>query len=406
MLDQNDHHYEAQKQHSETSFNGPGRTEGYSAPADMAACRPGTTPRYRRCNPPLPGMEAYFPPEKDPPFELDNSSESLTTKLDNILQSSSHRDLGDLTWEQRQIVLDYEEAEGFGVGACINLYPSGEITAGCYSRGLKRAPGLHGKVMSMKFTAKARKQIKRAVESKITSFKLFLTLTFDPKLSVLTESGCVDQQWAKTKFKKFLNSLAKKYTRLADKTENDTWQLNYIWVAEIQEQNTQNIHFHILLDREFIDVKWLVKLWDQASNSVNIKRLNNQEHAVNYLLSYMKKGNTPIEGKRYGMSQKLLDGSKPTKFDFYGRSKRRAFLNIKDELEREIKENGGYVADWGLSLPAPCRPRVWKDKQGAIFRKPGVSQKIGKELLEKLQAAVSHIDQELGYGPVPDDLPF
>jgi hypothetical protein len=150
----------------------------------------------------------------------------------------------------------------------------------------------------------------------------------------------------------------------------------------------------------------LVKLWDQASNSVNIKRLNNQEHAVNYLLSYMKKGNTPIEGKRYGMSQKLLDGSKPIKFDFYGRSKRRAFLNIKDDLEREIKENGGYVADWGLSLPAPCRPRVWKDKQGAIFRKPGVSQKIGKELLEKLQAAVSNIDQELGYEPVPDDLPF
>lgn len=377
-------------------------------PSDHAGltCAPGNPacPKGNKAlQPTLPSLESYFPP---PPFELDNSTESLTQKLDIVLQSLPRRDLSDLTWEQRQTVLDYEEAEGFGVGACINVYPSGEITGGCYSRGLKRAPGQHGKVMSMKFTAKARKQIKRAIQSKVVTFKLFLTLTFDPKQSELTENGCVDQQWAKKKFKKFLNSLAKKYTRLADKTENEDWNINYIWVAEIQEKNTQNIHFHILLDREFIDVKWLVKLWGQASNSVNIKRLNNQEHAVNYLLSYMKKGNTPIEGKRYGMSQKLLDGAKPIKFDFYGRSKRRAFLNIKDELEWLIKQNGGYVADWGLSLPAPCRPRVWKDKHGNICTKPGVSQKLGKDLLEKIQAAADTIDQELDCSSDPDDLPF
>lgn len=83
MLEQNDHHHEAQKTQAGPSSIRPGRPEGYSAPADMAAGRSGTPPSYRRCNPPLPGMEAYFPPETDPPFELDNSSESLTTKLDS-----------------------------------------------------------------------------------------------------------------------------------------------------------------------------------------------------------------------------------------------------------------------------------------------------------------------------------
>ncbi len=402
-------HHEEQPSPTEKPLNDPGHTAAYVSSADITAVWPGHTPDYRRgYHPPLPGMEAYCPPEPPPPLELDNSSESLTSKLDHILQTS-RRDFSSLTWDQIQTVLDYEESEGFGVGACLNIFPSGEITGGCYSRGVKHAPGRKGKIISHKFTKQARKTIRRAVESKITSFKLFVTLTFDPKLSELTESGSVDQEWAKKRFKQFLNTLKKAYDRLADKTGNDDWRISYIWVAEIQEQNTQNIHFHILVDRQFIDVKWLVKIWGQASNSVNIKRLNNQEHAVNYLLKYMKKATSTIEGKRYGMTQNLIDGSKPQKLDFYGRGKRKAFLNIKDRLEWNIKQNGGYVADWGLSLPPPCRPRIWKDKNGNICQKPGVSHKVGKELLEMIQTEMANVDRELSYDNVTDnsdDLPF
>jgi hypothetical protein len=353
---------------------------------------------------PLPTFENYFPPE--PPLEFNNSSQSLTDTIDRILDSPSRRDLSFLTYDQRQTLLDYEEAEGFGVGACLNVFPSGEITAGCYSRGNRRAPGHKGKVTSTEFTRQAKKKIRRAVDCQITNFKLFVTLTFDPKLSKLSESGSVDQEWAKDRFTQFLNTLKKKYDRLADKNGKESCRLSYIWVAEIQEKNTKNIHFHILVDRQFINAKWLAKIWGQASNSVNVKPLNNQEHAVNYMLKYMKKGNCPIQGKRYGMTQNLIKGSKPKKYDFYGRSKRNAFLRIKDELEFRIKQNGGYVMDWGMSIPPPRRVRLWRGKDGLIHESPGISRKIGDDFRAKIEAAMSGIDAQLAYDDDPNAVEF
>jgi len=356
----------------------------YIGASDITGGRQEATTSLRSCETILPTMEDYFLPETDPPLEFNNSSQSLTDTIDRILDNNSRRDLSNLTWEQRQTVLDYEEVEGFGVGACLNIFPSGEITGGCYSRGNKRAPGHTGKIRSMQFTKQARKKIRRAVDCKITNFKLFVTLTFDPKISKLNVSGSVDQEWAKERFKQFLNTVKKKYDRLADKTQNDNWRISYIWVAEIQEMNTNNIHFHILVDRPFIDSKWLVKIWGQAANSVNIKRLNNQEHAVNYMLKYMKKGNCPIEGKRYGMTQNLIEGSKPIKYDFYGRNQRNQFLRIKEEFEWQIKQNGGYVADWGVSVPPPKRIRLWRDKNGNVQKCKGTSQKVSQDFLKKI----------------------
>lgn len=355
--------------------------------------------------PSLPTFEGYFPPS---PLEFNKSSQSLTARQGSTVDNSCLVSFKSLTHDQRNTVLQWEEDEGLGVGACLNVFPSGEITGGCYSRGNKRAPGHTGRVKSTEFTKQAKKKIRRAVDSRITNFKLFITLTFDPKLSELNESGSVDQEWAKKQFIKFLNTLKKTYDRKADKTGKESWRLSYIWVAEIQEKNTKNIHFHILADREFIPVSWLVKIWGQASNSVNVKKLNNQEHAVNYMLKYMKKGNCPIEGKRYGMTQNLTKGSKPVKYDFYGRGKRNAFLRIKETLERQIKDNGGYVADWGMSIPPPCRERIWRSKEGYTCRKPGTSRKIGDDFLSMINEAMAGVDALLAYDADPSslDLPF
>lgn len=385
----------------------PDLAEGYVGFADIPADRSEPqTERFSGQHPPLPGMEKYCPQGR--PLEFNNSSQSLTELLDRIQERSSRRDLSSLTHDQRETLLQYEEDEGFGVGACLNVFPSGEITGGCYSRGVRTALGHKGKVISNEFTKQARKKIRRAVDCKITNFKLFVTLTFDPKLSTLNDSGSVDQVWAKDRFKQFLNTLKKKYDRMAEKTSKDVWRISYIWVAEIQEMNTNNIHFHILLDRQFIDVKWLVKIWGQAVNSVNVKRLNNQEHAVNYMLKYMKKGNCPIMGKRYGMTQNLIQGSKPVKYDFYGRSKRNAFQRIKEELGWQIQQSGGYVADWGLSIPVPCRVRSWRGKDGRIHEKPGTSRKIGDDFLAKIEAAMAGVDALHSYDDetCPVDLPF
>lgn len=382
--------------HEHNPLKSPVLSGGCVGSADIPAGKTGThTEQISNHHPPLPGMEQYCPQGR--PLEFNNSSQSLTETLDRVLEKPSRRDLSNLTHEQRQTVLDWEEENGLGVGACLNRYPSGEITGGCYSKGVQRAPGHKGKIKSTEFTKQARKKIRRAVDCRITNFKLFITLTFDPKISQLSESGSVDQDWAKKQFAKFLNTLKKKYDRMFEKTGKESWRLSYIWVAEIQEQNTNNIHFHILADRQFIDVKYLVNIWGQADNSVNVKKLNNQEHAVNYMLKYMKKGNCPIDGKRYGMTQNLTKGSKPTRYDFYGRDKRNAFLRIKEEFEWEIKKNGGHVADWGLSVPPPKRVRVYRNKFGKTCTSPGTAQKIGQDLLEKIGTAMSEHGEPVMY---------
>jgi len=191
------------------------------------------------------------------------------------------------------------------------------------------------------------------VESKTTSFKLFITLTFDPKCATLNESGQVDHDWAKKEFTRFLNSIKKKYDRLAEKTGKESRKLSYIWVAEIQEKNTNNIHFHILANQPFINAQWLATIWGQSPNSVNVKKLNNQEHAANYMLKYMKKGNSPIQGKRYGMTQDLIKGSKPVTYRFDGRGKRKAFLDVLRDLTWEIEQNGGHALEGAFRYHHP-----------------------------------------------------
>lgn len=137
----------------------------------------------------LPGFESYFPP-----LELDISNKCLTETASNLLDK----------WDQ-------EKASN--VGACINVFPSGEITGGFYKTGHKPPPVRKGKTVSQEFTRKARKTIRRAVESGIAEFKVFVTLTFDPKIAQLEDSGRVDQAWAKKEFKRFLNTVKKFYDR-------------------------------------------------------------------------------------------------------------------------------------------------------------------------------------------------
>jgi len=380
-----DHH---QQEQPARPACGPGRAGAIGGTAEQVLANPKQPPL------PLPGIERFFPPEA--PLELDSSSETLTETLDRILEKPSlHCDLRFLSPSQRDTLLDWEQENGMGVGACLNVFPSGEITGGCYSLGRINAPGTRGKVFSEEFTKQARKTIRRAVESKTTSFKLFITLTFDPKCATLNESGQVDHDWAKKEFTRFLNSIKKKYDRLADKTGKESRKLSYIWVAEIQEKNTNNIHFHILANQPFINAQWLATIWGQSPNSVNVKKLNNQEHASNYMLKYMKKGNCPIQGKRYGMTQDLIKGSKPVTYRFDGRGKIKAFLDVLRDLTWEIEQNGGHALEWGFQIPPPRRESAWRDRQGTIRTKKGTSSQIASKLIDRVNEAINGIDAGL-----------
>lgn len=312
------------------------------------------------------------------PFGFINSSITLTdqhrVKFDGLLQK---RDLSSLNPEQLRTLLEWEESEGFGVGACLNVFPNGEVSGGCYSRGYKALPTRTNKpVVSQSFTNRARKQIRRAVDCYISGFKVFITLTFDPAKSVLDETGSVCQAWAKKQLTRFVNTITVSYNRLAEKTNDLSKRLQYIWVAEIQEKTTKNIHFHILVNRSFIPVAWLSAVWGQSSNSVDVQRLNDKHHASSYMLKYMEKGNCPISGKRYGMSQELIENSKPVRYDFYGRFLRARFLRIKDDLTRSISLAGGYVADWGFSIPSPRRARRYRNKKGEMCATKAVNSRV------------------------------
>ena len=278
--------------HDSKVLKGPVVSGGCIGSADIPVGKAGThTERNSNYHPPLPGMEAYCPPL---PLEFNIRPICLTDEAKAILDKC-------------------EQDRAVKVGACINIYPSGEVTGGYYKTGRKAPPRKEGKTISQEFTSNARKTIRRAAESGLVTFKNFVTFTFDPKLSELDDSGSVIQSWGKQQFKRLLNTLKKVLDRRAENRGEKT--LSYIWVAEVQQNG--NIHFHMLVDR-FIPIKWLVKIWNQASNSVNLKKLSDQGHAINYMLKYMKKGHCPIEGKRYGMTKDLMDAIKPIKIRYEG----------------------------------------------------------------------------------------
>ena len=337
---------------------------------------------------PLPSLEKYFPA---PPLELDNSTQSLTPELNALFEK----------WDKEKPVK----------GACVNIFPSGEITGGYYRTGRRTVPHKREKVISKEFTRQARKQIRRAVECGLTTFYLFISLTFDPKLAQKNDSGIVDQEWAKKEFKRFLNTLKKKYDRKLEKMNKENKELNYIWVAEIQELNTKNIHFHILVNQPFIPAPWLVEIWGQAKNSVNVRRVSNQKHAAYYMLKYMSKGHCPIEGKRYGMTQQLLDWIKPRKIRFEGDARREAFRNVKRRFYWEIENNGGKMTDFGFVIPAPKREQAYRDRQGQMRKTKGVPRDLSQRLLKALEKPMKQIDFEeevdaVYPGKSPDDVPF
>ena len=350
-----------------------------------SSCAPIHPPDYL---PPLPGLEDHFPPS---PLEFNNSTKSLTPELHALFEK----------WDREKPVK----------GACINIFPSGEITGGYYRTGRRTIPHKREKVISQEFTRQARKTIRRAVECGITTFYLFITLTFDPKLAQMNETGAVDQEWAKKEFKRFLNTLKKKYDRKLEKMNKEHKELNYIWVAEIQELNTKNIHFHMLVDQPFIPVQWLVEIWGQAKNSVNVKKVSNQEHAAHYMLKYMSKGHCPIEGKRYGMTQQLLDRIKPQKIRFEGDARREAFRKVKRNFYWAIENNGGKITDFGFVIPPPKREQVWRDKQGQMRKTKGVPRDLSQRFLKALEKPMKQIDWEAEVDAVypgnsPDDVPF
>lgn len=97
--------------------------------------------------------------------------------------------------------------------------------------------------------------------------------------------------------------------------------LLYLWSAEAQPENTQAIHFHMIMDR-YVDKTWAQSVWNRMQDrlgyierskftnppSTHIKVRNIDKQSVAYLMKYLtkhKKTARKITGKLWGCSHKL-----------------------------------------------------------------------------------------------------
>lgn len=278
-------------------------------------------------------------------------------------------------------------------GYKIRRYRSGEMSIGQYltgSRSKVLPPSREGALVTTGFTVPARVKIRRATENADTNLKYFITLTFAPAaLSPwhLNDNGTVKHDYAKYKLKKFLNTCLQTKKRQGK-------HLQYVWVAELQKNG--NIHFHIIWN-EWFPVKWLVKIWDQAKNSVDTETLNDTNHVVNYIRKYVTKDEeSAIQGNRYFISQGLRDTMRPlTEEKITGGENMRVVRSFLLEMKEDIESRGGIVLDFGCNIPRPRRSKTFQDKNTKEIRKTkGVRRDLAEQLLSGL------------YGQVLDGVPF
>jgi len=280
------------------------------------------------------------------------------------------------------------DLDGFGNGHTLSAFPSGELSGASYSRLNKDTSGLlkRGQMKTTSMSKTSRTKARRAVENSPYSFPLFLTLTFDgtnPR-NVYNQDGTVCHKFAKSELSRTLEAIKKLYLRLGKPFE-------YVWVAEIQEKTTGNIHFHILCTLSFLPAATLRKLWNQGNSAVNIKRVKNPDRACGYLLKYMGKSTTPILGNRYQISHGLLESMQPVKFDFYGTDKQKIFKDTLAEYKSEFLAGRAYLGDYGFLIPPPRRPYSIRQPDGSYLTPPVISNHLRTRFLNTLAERLAAI---------------
>lgn len=292
-------------------------------------------------------------------------------------------------------------------GFALHRFRSGELTGGRFTTGLDSQFSLNprsGALVTQSLTQKARTKIRRAIQNAEHDFKCFMTVTFSPckfheykpdfigpvdhyaktcKPWEHNADGSVRHDFAKYKFKKFLNSISHSCARKAAHSCRDTDRLAYVWVAEVQLKSTNNIHFHALLNHR-LPIKWLTALWSQSSNSIDVRSINNLNHASCYIRKYMEKDKSSIQGNRYAITQGLRDSMRPEKTVINGREMQRNVFEIINEFTDTIQINGGKVLDHGFYLPTPCRSVVYRGEDGKTKKTVAVNARLPVYLLQQI----------------------
>lgn len=248
--------------------------------------------------------------------------------------------------------------------------------------------------VSRHMTRRGRQNIRRAVENSPYKLNVFMTLTFSPThvwrhgpyncfdvLEYSTITAPVPHTYAKKRLVQFLNTLSHRQRRtVASRGTGD--QLQYIWTAELQKNG--NIHYHLLLNTRF-PIAWLTKTWKQANNSVDVRSLNNADHAAAYISKYIAKDEGGIiEGRRYYITDGLRKAMKPAILVYEGMDMKKEIQELLEAMKTEIEKAGGTVIDFGFHIPKPRRSVPYKDKKGKKQFRRGTSSRIQMPILETL----------------------
>lgn len=304
--------------------------------------------------------------DPEEPLGFNNRRISPTNTLDLPDNNPNEVAYWELAPSEKHYVDMVNEMDGFDVGISLSLYPSGEFTAACTALGPKpqkqRKP--RGPISSTDLSPMAKKVMKRAIQNHWRPFNRMYTFTFDPKLSknIYNDDGTINHEFANKEISRTLEAVRLKYQRLCDKVmeksggkSGKNYELSLIRVSEIQPE-TGNIHYHVLADRH-VDIRYLVKIWGQSTNSVQADNVNGMR-SLKYLFSYLKKGGHLVYGKRYSLTLNLYDELEPRKVRITGRHARSIFLNFIQSRGNTILHGRGYLGDWGFSLPPPTRKGV------------------------------------------------
>lgn len=305
--------------------------------------------------------------------------------------------------ELAALACDFVPVSSSTIGFKVRTYKSGECSGTLFHTGRDSRIdnlGRCGELETTELTQYGRTKIRRAVECSDNMLRYFWTFTFSPDHCppwTKNADGTIRHDFAKYKLKKFLDTCRHKQSRLKR-------QLSYIWVAEIQTKTTNNIHFHILLD-QFFDVKYMVRIWAQASNSVDIATpLKNVGHVANYISKYMQKDtDTAVKGFRYCVSSTLQAATQPKEQLLMSISKKdnnetdgetvKSFLETIDAMREEIETGGGTVFDYGYHIARPRSGQTYKDKKtGEEKRRKAVSPLLAKHLIHLLDQRTNTVN--------------
>lgn len=268
-------------------------------------------------------------------------------------------------------------------GFTVNQYRSGEVTGAIFQTGYESCFVVprSGPLVTECLSRAGKTKIRRAIQNAETDFRCFMTVTFDPAMSKQDENGNVCQKWGKEKFKTFIHSIKVSCDRRAAVANDESKRLAYVWVAELQEND--NIHFHVMLNHR-LPIAWLTKLWNQSTNSIDVRPVQNKNHASCYIRKYISKGQSTISGNRYGISQNLRETMKPMKKSTDDKKESEAIKAIVDALKEDIEANGGRVIDCGFYIPPPSRSVTYR-KKGKMRKTRAVSGQLGPFIISEVK---------------------